>query len=380
MNSALSDASTSLQPKQIGYYSSETGAELLHVVGLVTDEVFSFMGPATRALDANGHVQRIVVIDSPEHRHNVEQFDQYATVIRIENFSDPMRRWRNVFRVCREQFAANETFGAVHVHGLLPFLIISMALRSSNIQAPVVYSPHGSRSLGTLRFVGKLAMLAAHSVTKHGRSSAIVTVPREVDAFDKWKSTAVVENPVAEVFFSTSHIEAMKPLIVTGGRQNSMRSVEIFSQLAVLLSGEELGLDFNWLGTVSEAADLRLRAASVVVTPITGYDECALHMASGWMYVAPWSTRGFPLFLVQAMAAGLPCVALDCVQHREVIEDGKTGFLCANEQEMVSKIATLVDNKNLRSEMGAAARVMARARFDESDFQDKLLTAYSTKW
>jgi len=380
VTSALLDISTSVCVERTDLHSSDSVGQLLHVVGLVTDEVFSFMGPAIRALENNGHVQQIIVIDSPEHRHNVEQFDKYATVTRVRNFSDPMRRWRDVFRACRRQLSTNESISAVHVHGLLPFLSISMALRSSNVKAPVVYSPHGSRSLGTLRFVGRLAMFAAHSVTRQGRNSAIVTVPREVDAFDRWKSTDVVENPVADVFFSTEHVEATKPLIVTGGRQNNMRSVEIFSQLAVLLSGEELGLDFNWLGTVSEPAGLRLKAASVIVTPINGQDECALNMASGWMYVAPWSTRGFPLFLVQAMASGLPCVALDCEQHREVIDDGKTGFLCANEQEMVSRIATLVDNTILRKKMGAAARVVATARFNESSFQNKLLTAYSTKW
>lgn len=223
-------------------------------------------------------------------------------------------------------------------------------------------------------------MLAVHSATRHGRSSAIVTVPRESSAFEKWKATSVIENPVAEVFFATPRRETAKPLILTGGRHSNVRSVELFSQLAVLLSGEELGLEFSWIGTVPSIAQRRLQAANVNVSSIASDQECVAAIAGGWMYVAPWATRGFPLFLAQAMAAGLPCVALDCEQHREVIDDGKTGFLCASEQEMVTKIATLVDDKALRLEMGAAAKALARTRFSESTFEDKLMTAYSTRW
>lgn len=148
----------------------------------------------------------------------------------------------------------------------------------------------------------------------------------------------------------------------------------------MLLSGEELGLDFTWLGTVPLAVEQRSRAANVNVVSIPDEQSCAVAMAAGWMYVAPWFTRGFPLFLVQAMATGLPCVVLDCEQHRQVIEDGKTGFLCASEQEMMSKIAMFVDSPELRRNMGEAARAVAAARFSESSFNDKLLTAYSTRW
>ncbi|MGJ7581376.1 glycosyltransferase [Variovorax sp. RHLX14] len=379
MTSALLPIPKESSPVKEKHQAASSGVHLLHVVGPVTDEVFSFLGPATRALANNGHSQQIVVIDTPRHRHNVEKFDEYASVVRIAEARNPLAEWVDVFKACKIELHKNG-LGAVHVHGLVPFLLVSIGLRSANVQAPVVYSPHGSRSLGTLRFVGKLAMLAVHSATRHGRTSAIVTVPREISAFEKWEAAAIIENPVSNFFFSVPRVESSKPTIVTGGRHSNVRSVEIFSQLAVLLSGEELGLEFNWIGTVPEIAQRRLQAASVNVSSISNDQECAGALAGGWMYVAPWSTRGFPLFLVQAMAAGLPCVALDCEQHREVIEDGKNGFLCTSEQEMVSKIATLVDNPDLRLEMGNAAKTSAAARFSEATFEDKLMTAYSTRW
>lgn len=355
------------------------GMRLLHIVGKVTDEVFSFLGPATQALSNNGHAQHIVAIDSPPHRHNVRQFDDHATVTRIAETSNPIVEWNAVRQACKSELAKGD-INALHVHGLIPLLVSSAASHSTTTPAPIVYSPHGSRSLGNLRFVGQLAMWAARSATRHGRPSAIVTLPHEVAAFERWEVADVVENPVADVFFSTVRQESERPLVVTGGRETSIRSVEIFSQLAVLLSGEELGLGFNWFGSVPVAAQQQLNAASVSILPILRDDEFAQAMSKGWMYVAPWSTHGFPLFLVQAMAAGLPCVALDCDQHRQIIEDGKNGFLCASEQEMVSVIAALVDDDALRRRMGAVARATAEARFRMSHFEDKLMTAYATRW
>lgn len=355
------------------------GMRLLHIVGKVTDEVFSFLGPATQALSNSGHAQHIVTIDSPLHRHHVEQFDVHATVTRIPEASNPIVEWNAVRQACRSELAKGD-IGALHVHGLLPLLVSSAASHSATTRAPIVYSPHGSRSLGNSRFMGRVAMWAARSVTRHGRPSAIVTLPREVAAFERWEVADVIENPVADVFFSVARREAGKPLIVTGGRETSIRSVEIFSQLAVLLSGEELGLAFNWFGSVPVVAQEQMKAAGISILPILRDDEFADEVSKGWMYVAPGSTHGFPLFLAQAMAAGLPCVALDCDQHREIIEDGRNGFLCASEQEMVSVIAALVDDVALRRRMGALARATAEARFRMSQFEDKLMTAYSTLW
>ena len=379
MNSATLAARPETESSDESTQGALRGIHLLHVVGPVTDEVFSFLGPATRALARNGHAQHIVVIDAPEHRHNVSQFDEYASVVRVTAAKNPISQWHAVIRACKEQ-VSRSGLSVVHVHGLVPFLLISMGLRSLDGQTPIVYSPHGSRSLGTFRFAGKFAMLAAHSMLRSSRSTAIVSVRREGQELDGWKGTEVVESPVANVFFSVRRNESEKPLIITGGRKNSERSIEVFTQLAVLLSDEKLGLEFQWLGTVQSGSTQRLRAASIPVSPISDDGECAAYMSAGWMYVAPWSTRGFPLFLVQAMAAGLPCVALDCDQHREVIEHGKTGFLCASERDMVRQIATLVDDPDLRKQIGEAARMSTNARFSEANFDDKLLTAYATRW
>jgi len=352
------------------------GGKVLHVVGGITDQVNSFLGPATHVLAQSGMDQVVVVIDELRHRHHVAHLHQSAQLVLVPRLRNPLLQARALFDACNRVLTGVQ-MRAVHLHGLLPCLVGTCAVRAAGVRSPIFYSPHGSRSLGSMRWLGVLAMFFAWPVLRPSRNAAIVNTPHETLAFDKWQSAELVESPVTEAFLSAERNEARHPLIITGGRLQSARSVELFAQLAVLLSSEDLRISFNWIGAVDAVSHHRLTAAGVSVFDVSGDLDCASRLATSWIYVAPDATRGFPVYLVQAMAAGLPCVALDCPQHREVLVDGETGFLCSSERDMMERIAKLVDNPAQRARIGEAAREAAKHRFGELTFNAKLLAAYS---
>ena len=354
--------------------SALRAGRVVHVVGALTDEVASFLGPATLALARSGVEQAVVMLDQQRHRHHVVKIDEAAELVLAPWVRSPLARWRAMLDACRTAFAAAPV-RAVHLHGLLPCIGGARAARAAGVRAPVFFSPHGS--LGTSRVLGALALSLARPLLGASGSSAIVNVRHETLAFERWKSVDLVESPVAEALFEVERNEARHPLMVTGGRSQGVRGAERFTQLAVLLDGEALRIAFNWIGSVDPVSRLRLTAANVGIFEPAGDAECASRLSAGWVYLAPGATRGFPMFLVEAMAAGLPCVALDCAAHRDVIVDGESGFLCASEHAMIQSIATLIDNPALRLRMGRAARAQARLRFGASDFQLRLLAAYA---
>jgi glycosyltransferase involved in cell wall biosynthesis len=77
------------------------------------------------------------------------------------------------------------------------------------------------------------------------------------------------------------------------------------------------------------------------------------------LFVLASESEGFPNVIGEAMAAGLPVVAFDCVAGpSEMITDGDNGFLVpvGDYDQMASRIELLMDDDNLRTTMGIRAR------------------------
>jgi len=75
--------------------------------------------------------------------------------------------------------------------------------------------------------------------------------------------------------------------------------------------------------------------------------------------VLPSRSEGFGMVLIEAMACGVPCVSFDCPQGpADIIQNGVDGFLVENGNIdlLGSKIIKLIEEKNLRKQMGAKAK------------------------
>ena len=355
---------------------SDLYGPVVHVVGYITDEVFSFLGPATQALARAGREQTVVMVDDVRRRHHLNSLERVAALRLVASSCNPVTQWQGVLLVCKELVAVDPP-RAMHFHGLLPCLVGAWAVRKTTRAVDFFYSPHGSRSIGTLKYFGAFVMLLLRSFMGTSRRRAIVNSANESNLLEDWNSSELLESPVSEAFQSVQPHEVQRPLIISSGRLPNAQNIELFARLAVLLGGTELGISFKWIGPVDEIFRARLHAAGVGVYEPKNDADHASQLADGWIYIAPRANRGFPICLVQAMAAGLPCVAVDCPEYRGVMRDGYTGYLCATESEMIDRVAMLVDDPSLRQLHGRAAKAEAKLRFDESEFGERLLAAYS---
>lgn len=366
---AVAQASRASAPRDDG--------RVLHLVGLITDEVFSFLGPATRTLSSAGVPQTVLMLDDARHRHLLPGFGEDIELVFTPTFSSRVRSWL-AFLDALLGLMRTQPPKAVHLHGFLPCLVGTYALRKLGIAVPLFYSPHGSKSLVLFRPASAVLLRwmapsadkpnLASIAGRHGEGRSLSDLTHD--------TVRVIESPVDTVFFAAQRHETARPLIVTGSGSHGPRGAELFAQLAVLLGANDLGLSFNWIGETDPLSAQRLAAAKVSVSGPVASTERASRLAAGWIYVAVPGVRAFPLFLAEAMAAGLPCVAFDTPAHRDLIRDGETGFLCADAPALLQRITELIDSPELRQRMGADARAEALARFAEPQFRDSLMDAY----
>ena len=351
----------------------------VHLVGRLTPAVLSFLLPAIDASFAAGRRQALLFINNgvsqvqlaavPTAVHRVDVRDSESLLVRCDALFKALL-----------QFSLQHPINVLHVHGLLPALAGARLLRTRGDRGvDVLFSPHSSRVLGWT--LAKHAVFGPLRRLSGGNSAVrvIANVQREARLLAPYNGLAVqvIDCPVARVFFDTARKEAARPLVVSCNLECHHAALDGFQRVAVLLNDDRLGIDFNWIGNTEADGVEALRAAGVACFEASTSSSRADRFSTAWVYVATYEERGFPIHLVEAMAAGIPCVALDTEIHRSMIVPGETGYLYRTAREMLERIGQLVDSQPLRHRVGQAARRMAELRFSEAEFQRRFWHAVS---
>ncbi|CAN7391408.1 glycosyltransferase family 4 protein [Phenylobacterium sp. LjRoot219] len=88
--------------------------------------------------------------------------------------------------------------------------------------------------------------------------------------------------------------------------------------------------------------------------------------------------EGLPLVVIEAMAAGRPCVATAVDGVPETLTDGETGLLHAHEDAagLAAALARLIEGRDLAARIGANARAEAERRFSRQRFARDVTALY----
>ena len=359
------------EPKSCGGAIEPSDGLTVHLVGRLTPAVLSFLLPAVRASLALGRRQALLCINDEVSERRLASIPADVHRIDVRNSDYRFLRCDALFKAL-QHFSRNHKITVVHAHGLLPVLAAARFVRDhAHRGVKVLFSPHSSRIFGW--------QLATHAIFGSKRLAnlgndglrVIANVQREARLLAPFGgvSVQVLDCPVPRVFFDTPRAEARRPRVISCNLEFHKTALDGFQRAAVLLNDDRLGIEFNWIGNPSAYGFEALRAAGVACFEASTSSFRADRFSTAWLYVAACEERGFPIHLAEAMAAGLPCVALDSETHRGMIVPGETGFLYGTVREMLSHIGQLVDSPELRQRLGQAARRQAELRFQETDFQ-----------
>jgi len=93
----------------------------------------------------------------------------------------------------------------------------------------------------------------------------------------------------------------------------------------------------------------------------------------------PSYREGLPKSLLEGAAMGLPLVTTNTVGCREVVSDGKNGYLVPIKDSLNLSLAIekLVNNKKLRTKMGKESFKIASSKFSSKIINSQTLLIYN---
>lgn len=197
---------------------------------------------------------------------------------------------------------------------------------------------------------------------KIGKYDSIVTLTQE-DKVLNWKKTekvTVIPNTLTLRNNKVSELKRKKVIAV--GRLTVQKN---FSSLIRAFQGVTASHP-DWVleiyGNGSEYESLRK-----LIIDLRLYNNVSLcgntmqvqeKMCDSSIFVLSSIFEGFGLVITEAMSCGLPVVSYDCpCGPKDIITDGVDGFLVSagDEQMLAEKICYLIENPDIRVQMGAAA-------------------------
>jgi glycosyltransferase involved in cell wall biosynthesis len=94
--------------------------------------------------------------------------------------------------------------------------------------------------------------------------------------------------------------------------------------------------------------------------------------------VLPSNHEGMPNVVLESLASGVPVVATDVSDNQLLLPDGDVGFLVekGNLEELTDRIATLVDDGELRRRMSEQAVAWIEANFSAQRMAEKMAHVY----
>ncbi len=207
------------------------------------------------------------------------------------------------------------------------------------------------------------------AISHYGRSQIL-----KYTAPEQWNKVAVCPLGIDVRKFSGELRRRSGPFhVITVGRLSPEKGhLILFAALERLVrSGRDVRLTILGDGPSREILERAVReqslAGAVIFRGWVNNDAAAGAYREADAFVLPSFAEGLPVALMEAMAAGLPCIATRIAGIPELIEDGESGLLVspADIDGLAEALVRLHDNEELCARLGRAGRQRAGGRSAE---------------
>lgn len=321
--------------------------------------------------------------ETPNDDRLRNMFDSRVALRRITNRTAGFRKYWALITSVR-QAARKDQYDVIHLHSSKAGAVGRIAAMGvPNRTSVIVYSPHG------------FAFLREDKSQFERQATRLVeTILAKV--CDALVLTSASERSVAQKELRSSNTRLLKTGIpaklITGlerqdkpekplkvgmiGRICYQKAPWRFVSVARALAGQA---DFVWIGGGSkEDTERWMNEPTIEVTGWLDAEELVERIDELDVLLFPTLWEGMAISLMQAQAQGVPAVVSDVVGNVDTIVDGRTGYVCASDEELIDAVRLLLANEELRMSMGKASIEWARESLLDTDLGSESLLMYQS--
>lgn len=166
------------------------------------------------------------------------------------------------------------------------------------------------------------------------------------------------------------------------GRLEPVKNHKLFVQVGSMVLRCQSNVTFLIVGEGSLRGALEGQAKSLGISDhvlfLGNRSDIPDVLAATDISVLTSDSEGFPNVLIESMSVGVPVVSTDYSSVRELIVDGKHGFIAPRNDAaaIAAKVAELLDDSDLRARMGKEGIKMVRERLSAAAMARNLVAVY----
>ena len=175
------------------------------------------------------------------------------------------------------------------------------------------------------------------------------------------KNLQVISNPLSFYPKESSALDSKKVIAV--GKQGYQKGYDLLLPAWKIVNQKFPEWKLEIYGSFDPASNLEKLAKDLKIDTSVSFNipvkEIQQKYLEASIYVMSSRYEGFGMVLTEAMACGVPCVSFNCnYGPSDIVKNGIDGYLVApqNSEELASKLLLLIENEQLRKEMGVNAK------------------------
>ena len=164
-------------------------------------------------------------------------------------------------------------------------------------------------------------------------------------------------------------IEGAQTVITTVASLKPVKRIDVFLRAAARAMAARPGLRAVIVGDGPDRAALEALAAELGVDGRVAFagirDDVDEVLRATDVFVLSSDSEAFPVSVLEAMSSAVPVVTTDAGSVRELVDDGRSGFIVpvADVNALSAAIATFADDRDRAGRFGAAGREIVESRF-----------------